>query len=119
MILSKCRLLKDNVEKTRENFNIIGLVEIHHVVPKEFKNHPTLLREKYDVEEDYNFVFVPSKKGMYELNSHNRPIHSGGHPAYNLFVKTHLDKCNSSCYFLALLCILFNGSRGRIKVPWK
>lgn len=110
---------KRMLRKTREKFNMIGLVEIHHVVPKEFKNHPTLLREKYNVEEDYNFVFVPSKKGACNLNLRNRPIHSGGHPAYNSFVKTHLDVCNSSCYFIILLYILFNGSSGRMKVPWK
>tara|TARA_Y100000741_G_C17970532_1_gene443658 strand:+ start:96 stop:464 length:369 start_codon:yes stop_codon:yes gene_type:complete len=110
---------KRMLKKTRKRFNMNGLVEIHHVVPKQFKTHPTLLREKYNVEEDYNLIFLPSEKGTHSLNLRSRPVHSGGHLEYNLFVKKHLDDCDSLCCFILLLYILFQGSKGRMKIPWK
>lgn len=96
-----------------------GLVEIHHVVPREFKNHPTVLKYGYDVESDYNTIFVPSARGV-AIGLRRYPIHTGGHMAYNTYTRRHLETITCMDSFIALICLLFQTSRGRrTDVPWR
>ena len=83
---------KANFKQTKKKFNLDGLVEIHHIIPRQFKNHPTIKLSNYDVENGYNLMFLPSIKGKEILNLHeDRPIHTGGHMAYNHYLKGRLD----------------------------
>ena len=74
--------------KTR--FSLHKLVESHHVIPKQWKNHPILTKYGYDVSENYNIMFMPTLQGVKELNT-NRLLHTGGHTPYNKYVKHNLD----------------------------
>jgi hypothetical protein len=97
-----------------------GQCEIHLIVPKSPATHPTLVRYDYDVEADYNFALLPTRAGADRLLlRHSRPLHDGGHAAYNRFTVAQLSGCVSLTDFLALLCLLHFGCRGRRSVPWR
>jgi len=88
---------KHKFKSYKKRFNLNSLVEIHHLIPKQHKNHPVILHLNYDIENGYNFIFLPNKKGYEKLNLHlNRPIHQYGHYKYNLFVKDYLDNLYKS-----------------------
>jgi len=109
---------KAHLRRTRVKFGIKHMVEIHHVLPREFKKHPCVIANGYNVEADYNTILLPSKRGSYL--STRRPIHTGGHVAYNRFVADGLNVVSSSpCAFIMLLTILFKGSRGTMHIPWR
>lgn len=112
---------KSHLRRTRSRLHWQGLVEIHHVIPRELARHPRLLAEGYDVEGSYNTIFAPSAVAHRLLTlSDTRPVHSGGHPRYNAFVRDQLDACEPGLdAFLALLWVCHQGSRGRVRVPWK
>lgn len=109
---------KARLRRTRQRRGLTDLVEIHHVVPREFRNHPVLLGMGYDVEGDYNTIFVPTSRGA-RLGP-GRPVHTGGHMAYNAHIREQLNEAvTDSTSFAALLCVLFSRSRGRSSdVPW-
>jgi hypothetical protein len=81
----------------RRNFKIRwnlrgGLVEDHHVIPREWKAHLVVKKIKYDVNSSCNLVMMPTYFGMEKLNvRRDRLVHYGGHKAYNEFVKQILD----------------------------
>ncbi len=90
---------KSLFRNTRRDYNLTGLVEIHHIIPRQFKRHPTIIFSKYDIENGYNFVFLPNKKGENVLNIHpDRPIHNNGHIEYNYYVKQRLDDIFNKIY---------------------
>jgi hypothetical protein len=39
--------------------NIRGLVEDHHVIPRQFKKHPTIEKFKYDINASNNLILMP------------------------------------------------------------
>ena len=84
---------KNHFKKLRIRKELSGLIDIHHIVPKEFKRHPTIRFSKYNIEDGYNLMFLPTSKGKKILNTHNdRPDHSAGHASYNIYVGTLLDE---------------------------
>ena len=92
-------------------------VQIHHVIPRQFKSHPTLLMNQFDVEDGYNLIFLPV--GEEVLNT-RRPVHFGGHPAYNEFCRLHLNDCHSQndIYFLMIMLITFLKGKSTCNLPW-
>ena len=69
----------------KNRYGIRGLVEDHHIIPKEFKNHPVILKFKYNMSNPTNILMLPNEKGL-------RILHTGGHIKYNKYVKTKLDE---------------------------
>ena len=91
-LLFNTNISKNNFKKIKRKFNLDDLVEIHHIIPRQLKNHPTIVLSNYDIENGYNLMFLPSNKGKETLKLHNdRPIHTGGHIAYNYYLKGRLD----------------------------
>jgi len=91
-LLFNTNISKINFKKTKNKFNLHDLVEIHHIIPRQLKNHPTIVLSNYDIENGYNLMFLPSNKGKELLKLHDdRPIHTGGHIAYNYYLKGRLD----------------------------
>ena len=110
---------KKKLREWRKNKNMQGKVQIHHIVPKVFSAHPVLLHYKYDVEEDYNFILMPTKEGKKHIYlRQSRPIHDGGHIGYNNFVATELNNCSSNADLLLLISIIYKGSKGFCRIPW-
>ena len=111
---------KQYLKKTRRRFNLKGLTQIHHVVPRSISNHEVIQMYNYDTESPYNLIFLPTTEGQRQLTlRENRVIHDGGHMKYNDFVVHSLNNCQNYNDFLFLLIILHKGSRGYLKIPWK
>lgn len=103
--------------KTR--FNLHNLVESHHLIPKQWKNHPILIKYGYDVSESYNIMFMPSLLGIKKLNT-NRLVHSGGHTPYNKYVKYNLDLIDTIEELDDLRKYLRYSMKGNPdSIPWK
>ncbi len=81
-------LVKRDFISIKYRYNLQGLVQVHHIIPLEWRNHSNLL--DYDVHSGYNLIFLPTKKGKEVINTIRR-IHDGGHHKYNIFVKEKLD----------------------------
>lgn len=74
----------------RRRFHLDGLVQIHHVFPRQFRNHPTL--EGFDVDSMENLVLMPTKRASARLHLRDdRLIHDGGHTSYNRYVGRYLE----------------------------
>ena len=102
----------------RKRRRLVGKVEVHHIVPRQLRSHPTLLRFGYEVEEGYNLVFLPTREGILRTK---RPPHTGGHYRYNEFCRQRLDGCESASDLLSLLLTLRAFAKGRtsIELPWR
>lgn len=83
---------KNKFKNYKKRFSLNNLVEIHHIIPRQHKNHPVLLNTKYNLEDGYNLMFLPTEKGKFKLKLYlRRPIHQNGHYKYNIFIKDYLD----------------------------
>ena len=57
------------VFKTRWGLYNKGLVEDHHVIPREFREHPTIKGFRYDMNAGDNVVLLPTRLGKHILLS--------------------------------------------------
>ena len=130
-ILTYSGLLFYNIHKSsfrniRTKKNLTGLIEIHHIIPRQFKRHPTILFSNYDIENGYNFILLANKKGEKVLNiHHDRPIHNNGHVQYNYYVKERLDSIfndrNREKNLQHLMCELnieLRQNMRHLDIPW-
>ena len=81
-------ITKQHFKNTRVKFELQGLVQIHHIIPRQFRNHPVL--KEFDIEDGQNFIFMPTELGKQRLNT-IRLTHGGGHSQYNRFVGHHIE----------------------------
>ena len=116
-------LTKNNFYKIRDNRDLKGLVSVHHIVPRQFKNHPVIKLSKYEIENGYNLMFLPTDKAFDKLILHkDRPFHSSGHYKYNKYVEEILDdmlfdgKINQ--YNLCELNLKLKKSMRHLDCPW-
>lgn len=82
-------ITKQHLKNTRVKFHLQGLVHIHHIIPRQFRNHPVL--KGFDIEDGQNFIFMPTELGKQQLNT-IRLTHDKGHKQYNKFVGHHIEK---------------------------
>ena len=78
----------------KQNKQILGLVNDHHIIPKSLKNHKLLKFADYKVNQNYNLFIMPNSinsVNILNLNP-NTIIHNGSHIKYNLYVKKKLNK---------------------------
>ena len=109
--------------RCRKRFGLEEDVQVHHIIPKEFRYHPSVLSSNFKVDASHNLMFVP--RGRVESNTKNRKLrlhpdrignHEGGHSAYNSFVRDLLDQHGADPH--SLVPVLKQGVR-RGGVPWK
>ena len=81
-------LLHGDFIRYKNRFNLNDRVQVHHIIPQEWKKHEKLLN--YDIHSGYNLIFMPTVNGKQFLTTKRR-IHDGGHPSYNKYIKTKLD----------------------------
>ena len=75
------------------------LVQDHHIIPKQFKNHPLVKTIDYDINSCNNLVIMPTKEGITKLRlDHNLQTHYKGHSKYNFFIKNQLNTINKVYY---------------------
>ena len=71
------------------------LVQDHHVIPRQWRNHAVVKRAEYDLHSSCNVVMMPTPFAMSVMNLRkDRLVHYKGHPRYNNYVKFFLDSMN-------------------------
>lgn len=108
------------LRNARVRFQLKGMVETHHVIPRCCRGHPTLQELRFSTEDDANFALMPTKTGAATLHLRNdRLVHAGGHMAYNGYVWGRLDGCSTERELVELLEHLHRAMRRKDpRVPW-
>jgi len=106
--------------KVRWGLHGKGLVEDHHVIPKEFKKHPIVVKSKYDINASKNLIMLPTRLGKMVLRvREDRLIHTGKHKAYNMYVRRMLDSMTCTKEFTRFTEFLRMACRHRPQdIPW-
>ena len=76
----------------KKNRGYNGNVNDHHVIPKQYRNHPLLKEIEYDIDSRFNLLIMPTNKGIKSLNLHPNTIYHSPHPRYNKQAKVVLDE---------------------------
>jgi A nuclease family of the HNH/ENDO VII superfamily with conserved AHH len=73
-----------HMRAVRTRLHLNGLIQVHHVIPKQFKH---LLPAGVEINEPQNLIFMVTRAGKEVMNVRpTRLVHDGGHPAYNSYV---------------------------------
>ena len=106
--------------KTRWGLQGTGLVEDHHIIPRQFKNHPIVMKAAYDINASKNLIMLPTRLGKSVLCvREDRLIHSGKHTGYNRYVGRMLDSMKSTTEFTEFTKFLRIACRHRPQdIPW-
>jgi hypothetical protein len=101
-------------------WNLQGLVQDHHVIPRQFKSHPVIHKYGYDINASSNLVMMPTLYGKHVLNVRDdRLIHSGPHHKYNRYIHFVLnsiktrDELDEFVSFLKESCRYYPN-----QIPW-
>ena len=76
----------------RARLGLCGLIQIHHIIPRQWATHPVVAASMYEMDDARNLMFMPTEcaRDVMWLRS-DRLFHSKGHANYNLYVKQCLD----------------------------
>ena len=72
--------------KTR--YGLHETTQIHHIIPRQFRKHRSV--RNLDINNGCNLMLLPNRAGVVTLST-TRPLHEGGHNAYNEYVGSQLD----------------------------
>jgi hypothetical protein len=107
----------------KARWNLRGLVEDHHVIPKQFNKHQAIKKFQFDTNSGKNLVMMPTPKGMAAFKNirEDRLVHGcGGHQPYNHFVRQLLDKVDSKNELDETLDFLKRNCRFNTDgIPWE
>ena len=107
---------------------VSDFVQDHHVIPKQWRRHPSVLRSGIDINSSYNLIMMPTAYGKYRFRLRaERYTHDGGHHRYNVYVREMLDSmegitCDKCFMFEFLYFMEFLKSTlrsGDDLIPWK
>ena len=106
------------LRRARLRFGLVGLVQIHHIVPQEFRH--ALSRLGVDRDDPQNLMFMPTLAGTQRLQLRpGRLVHDGGHAAYNAWVGSQLMQCSDRSDVAGLMCALRADLRATdADIPW-
>lgn len=79
------------LRRVRSRHGLRGLAQIHHVIPREHRDHPVVVDAGMHIDCKYNLVLMPTNSGAIRMRP-DRYVHDGGHRAYNTFVRGELDR---------------------------
>ena len=95
--------------KVRWGLHGNGLVEDHHIIPKQFKKHPVVVKAKYDINASKNLIMLPTRLGKFVLRvREDRLIHAGKHAGYNRILLLCVTLLYSCSYAHAYSTILYS-----------
>ena len=114
---SASRLLRN----ARVRFGLVGLVQIHHIIPLQHRHHPALTKVNFDIDAARNIMFMPTFAGVRALQLRSgRLVHDGGHAAYNSWVGTLLSDVSTDRDVDDLLRYLHTELRkSDADIPWR
>ena len=104
----------------KSRWNIRGLVQDHHVIPKQFKTHEVVQKYSYDINASSNIIMLPTLHGKHVLNVRDdRLIHSGPHHKYNKYVNSVLDSIKTESDLELFVSFLKESCRfNPSHIPW-
>lgn len=84
---SKLNYGSEERRRFKEKAGIRFLVQDHHCIPKQYRNHRLLQQINFNVNCCRNILIMPTRHGIKELNLHpDTRFHEGGHSQYNKYV---------------------------------
>ena len=112
-----CLLDHRSLRIMKHRFHLTGIVQIHHVIPQEHRNHPCVIEHDINIDAYPCVMFLPTRKHIIKTK---RLVHNGGHVNYNLYVKKRLDEINTRTDLYNLVKGLrFRIRTGSCSLPWK
>ena len=81
-------LTRSDFYDNKKRYSITPYVQIHHILPRQFRNHPCL--RDFEIDQGSNLMLMPNRAGKMHLKT-TRPVHDGGHDAYNREIGKQLD----------------------------
>jgi hypothetical protein len=103
--------------RTRRRFGLADTTEVHHIIPREFRQHRLIRDADFPMNGGYNLMLMPNALGKQAINT-TRPCHQGGHGAYNKYVRGRMECLSCPTQLPELVREL----RQRIRlncVPWR
>ena len=85
----------------KRKFLLCGLVQDHHIIPREFKSILNYENSKLinSIDSSKNLIILPTRYGKLFINT-NRSIHENGHKHYNRYIYNLITKNNSIDYII-------------------
>ena len=85
----------------KRKFLIVGLVQDHHIIPREFKNKIDYKNSNLidSIDSPKNLIMLPTRYGKLFINT-NRSIHENGHKHYNRYIYNLLNNNYSIDYII-------------------
>ena len=85
----------------KRKFLLCGLVQDHHIIPREFKSILNFENSKLinNIDSSKNLIILPNTYGKLFLNT-NRSIHENGHKHYNRYIYDLIIRNNSIDYII-------------------
>lgn len=73
----------------KKKFNLLGLVEDHHIIPKSLGNHPLIVETRFPIHCSKNIKMMPSIRNKYVDDDILKHCY---HNNYNRFIKERLNE---------------------------
>lgn len=85
----------------KRKFLIVGLVQDHHIIPREFRNMINYNSSNLinSIDSSKNLIMLPTRYGKLFINT-NRSIHENGHKHYNRYIYNLLNQNYSIDYII-------------------
>ena len=86
----------------KRKYQIIGLVQDHHIIPRQFKNiinydNSYLIN---NIDSSKNLIMMPTRYGKLFINT-NRTIHENGHKHYNRYINKLINQNYSTDFIIS------------------
>ena len=107
-------LLRRDFIYYKHRFNLHEQIQVHHIIPLEWKKHRNIIKNNYNIDAGYNLIFMPTKYGKKYLNTIRR-IHDGGHSEYNKYVYNLLNEIHDP---FEINKLLRNKIINNEEIPW-
>ena len=106
----------DSIERQNaiKKYKLKGLVQNHHIIPRQWRNHPKVLDANFSIDASVNLMLMPTHYGKDFIKT-KRKVHSGGHNYYNYYVKKLLD---SEAGVESIRVLLKQELRNGESIPW-
>ena len=85
----------------KRRFFFIGLIQDHHIIPREFRYKINYENTKIisHIDHSNNLLMMPTRLGKQFINT-NRTIHENGHNKYNRYINKLLDSNYTPDYII-------------------
>jgi hypothetical protein len=107
--------------KVRWGLHNKGLIQDHHIIPRQHAKHPIVKRFGYDMNASSNLVMLPTERGKEVLRlREGRLVHAGKHTGYNKYVENILNVITTEEELCAFTDFLKVSCRYRPQdIPWR